>query len=274
MRITRPLAKLLTDEDVVAVDPHNKILFLKHGKKETAVKYAAHGYIVRTIGEIQFAGKNAGKYVMPGGCSPADIVNGNTVVTALHCISDVNMRPRNAATLLVINESLPEIAKIDAALKDYTPIKKCDLICKLLLFFRWLPKTYINYREIAWLQAPVSLNNYKPLPSLETIGVLTAVNESGDYMLFSPLPGKENKIYIGTKIAYISFNYIENRIVYVETTVAGYAFANILGYIFYLPYAYEPGKLLARPGFSGSAIKIIDINHRTNENNEKEERFD
>jgi hypothetical protein len=268
MRITRSLAKLLTDEDVVAVDPHNKILFLRYGKRETAVKYATHGYIVHTIGEIHFARENAGKYIMPGGCSPADVQDGNTVVTALHCISDINMRPKNAVSLLVINESLPEIAKIDAMLKDYTPLKKCGLICRLLLFFRWLPETYINYREIAWLWTPISLNSYKPLPSLETIGVLTAVNESGDYMLFSPLPGKENKIYIGSKIAYISFDYVENKIVYVETTVGGYAFANILGYIFYLPYAYEPGRLLARPGFSGSAIKKIDIFHTPDRNNE------
>lgn len=263
MRITRLLAKLLTDEDVVAVDPQNKILFLKYGKKETAVKYAMRGYMVHTIGEIQFAGR----YAMPIGCSPADVQNGHTVVTALHCISDVNMRPQSTAPLLVINESLPEIARIDATLKDYTRVKKCGLICRLLLFFRWLPETYINRREVAWLQAPVSLNSYKPLPNLETIGVLTAVNAEGDFMLFSPLPGKEDKIRAGTKIAYVSFNYTENRIVYVETAVVGYVFANILGYVFYLPYAYEPGKLLAKPGYSGSAIKIIHINHSSGEDN-------
>jgi hypothetical protein len=264
MRITRSLAKLLTDEDVAAVDPQNKILFLKHGKKEAAVKHAIYGYIVHTVGEIRFAGR----YVMPGGCSPADIQDGNTVITALHCISDLNMQPRNTVSLLVVSESLPEIARIDATLKDYTPVRKCGFICKLLLFFRWLPEAYINRREIAWLQTPVSLNSYKPLPNLETVGVLTAVNPSGDFMLFSPLPGKEDKIHTGTKIVYLSFDYTENRVVYMETIIAGYAFANIAGYMFYLPYAYEPRKQLAKPGYSGSAIKITDINHPTGKNNE------
>jgi len=270
MRITRSLVKLLTDEDVVAIDPHNKILFLKYGKKETAVKYAMYGYIVHTIGEIQFAGR----YIMPLGCSPADVADGNIAITALHCISNVDMQPQDTAPLLVINESLPEIARIDATLKDYTPVKKCGWACKLFLFFRWLPESYINRREIAWMQAPVSLNNYKPLPFLETIGVLTAVNTNGDFMLFSPLPGKEDKIRAGIRIVYISYDYHKDQIMRIETVVAGYTLTSIDSFIFYLPYAYEPGKLIAKPGYSGSAIKIIDINHHSNENNEKKERFD
>jgi hypothetical protein len=227
-------------------------------------KFTAHGYRVYTIGEIHFVNENAGRYVMPLGCSPADVADGNTAVTALHCISDVDMKPQKTAALLVISGSLPEIARIKASLKSYTPVKKCGRLCKLFLFFRWLPKSYINKREIAWLEAPANLSRYKPLPELETVGFLTAASTEGDYMMFSPLPGKEDKIHAGARIAYISFDYRKNQIVYIETVVAGYALANIDGFLFYLPYAHEPGRILAIPGYSGSAIKITDINGYSN----------
>jgi hypothetical protein len=254
-KVDASLLKLIMSKNVTAVDPHRRIVFLKHEKKEDVVKFASLGFKVFSIGEIRFVGR----YVMPSGCSLADVADGNTAVTALHCVSDADMRPRETADLLVINESLPEIAKIEALVKSYTSVKKCGWWCRMLLFFRVFPKPYVNYREVAWLEAPVSLSNYKPLPEMETVGVLTAGNDAGDYMMFSPLPGKEDKIQPGTHIAYISFDYRRNRIVYSETYVAGYAFANIVGFIFYLPYAYEPGKTLAIPGYSGSAIKIMNI---------------
>ena len=261
------LLKLLAEKSVAAVDPHNKIVYLRHEKKEDVVKFTSYGYRVYTVGEIRFVNESADRYVMPIGCSPADVTDGNTVVTALHCISDAGMKPRNAATLLVVSDSLPEVARIEASLKNYTPLKKCGRLCKLFLFFRRLPKSYINKREVVWLEAPVNLSRYKPLPKLETVGVLTAAGEGGDYMMFSPLPGKEDKIHTGVRIAYISYNYRENRIVYVETAVAGYALAKIGEFIFYLPYAHEPGRILAIPGYSGSAIKIIDINGSSDEYN-------
>jgi len=252
--------KLLMEKNVAAVDPRNRIVYLKYEKKEDVIKFASYGYRVYTIGEIQFVGEDAGKHVMPLGCSPADVINENTVVTALHCISSVDMKPQKTATLLVMAGSLPELIRIEASLKNYTPVKKCGKSCKLFLFFRRLPESYINRYEVAWLEVPINLSKYKPLPKLETVGVLTAASAEGDYMMFSPLPGKEDKIRAGVRIAYISYNYRENRIVYIETTVAGYALANINGFIFYLPYAHEPGRTLAAPGYSGSAIKIIDIN--------------
>jgi hypothetical protein len=254
------MLKLLRNKNVAAVDPHNKIVYLKREKKEDVFKFTSYGYRVYTVGEIHFVNENAGRYVMPLGCSPADVTDGNVVITALHCISDADMRPQKTATLLVVNNSLLEIARIEASLKSYTPVKKCGRLCKLYLFFWWLPKSYINRREIAWLEAPVNLSRYKPLPELETVGFLTAASTEGDYMMFSPLPGKEDKIRTGVHIAYTSFDYRKNQIVYIKTTVAGYALANIDGFIFYLPYAYEPGRILAIPGYSGSAIKIIDIN--------------
>jgi hypothetical protein len=258
--IDTTLLKLLAEKNVAAVDPHNKIVYLKREKKEDVLKFTSYGYRVYTVGEIHFVNENAGRYVMPIGCSPADVADGNTVVTALHCISDVDMRPQKTATLLVVSGSLPEIARIEASLKSYTSVKKCGRLCKLFLFFRWLPKSYINRREIAWLEAPANLSRYKPLPELETVGILTAASTEGDYMMFSPLPGKEDKIRAGAHIAYTSFDYRRNQIVYIKTTVAGYALANIDGFIFYLPYAHEPGRILAIPGYSGSAIKIIDKN--------------
>jgi hypothetical protein len=254
------MIKLLVEKNVAAVDPHNKIVYLRREKKEDVLKFTSYGYRVYTVGEIHFVNESADRYVMPMGCSPADITDGNTAATALHCISDADMKPQKTATLLVVSGSLPEIARIDASLKSYTPVKKCGGLCKLFLFFRRLPKSYINRSEVAWLEAPANLSGYKPLPELETVGVLTAASVEGDYMMFSPLPGKEDKIRAGVRIAYISYNYREDKIVYVETAVAGYALANIHGFIFYLPYAHEPGKILAVPGYSGSAIKITDIN--------------
>jgi len=259
-KIDTALLKLLAEKNVAAVDPHNRIIYLKHEKKEDAIKFTAYGYRVYTVGELHFVSENAGRYVMPIGCSPADVADGNTVVTALHCISNADMKPQNTATLLVINGSLPEISRIEASLRSYTPVKKCGKLCKLFLFFRRLPKSYINTHEVAWLEAPANLSKYKPLPELEAVGVLTAVSASGDYMMFSPLPGKEDKIRAGIRIAYISFDYRRNRLVYIETSVAGYALANIDGFIFYLPYAHEPGRTLAVSGYSGSAIKIMVIN--------------
>jgi hypothetical protein len=261
LEIDDHLLKLITNKNVAAVDLDNKIIYLKHEEKEDMVKFTAHGYKVYTVGEINFVDTNAGKYVMPVGCSPADIIDGNTAVTALHCVADADMQPRKSTTMFVINDALPEVAKVEASLKSYTPVKKCGWLCKLFIFFRRLPKTYINLREVAWLETPVNLNNYKPLPKLETIGVLTATNAKGDYMIFSPLPGKEDKIRPGVRIAYISYNYRENRTAYTETVITGYVLTNIVGFIFYLPYAYEPGKVLAIPGYSGSAVKLIDINN-------------
>jgi hypothetical protein len=260
--------KLLAEKNVAAVDPHNKIVYLKHEKKKDMIKFTSDGYRVYTVGEIHFVDESADRYVMPPGCSPSDVADRNTVVTALHCISGADMKPQKTATLLVISGSLPEIARIEASLKSYTPVKKCGGLCKLFLFFRRLPKSYINRREVAWLEAPANLSGYKPLPELETVGVLTAASAEGDYMMFSPLPGKEDKIHAGVRIAYISYNYHEDKIVYVETAVAGYALANIHGFIFYLPYAYEPRKILAIPGYSGSAIKITDINGLSDAYNE------
>ena len=254
------ILKLLKEKNVAAVDLHNKVVYLKREKKEDVLKFASYGYRVYIIGEIRFVNEDVGRYVMPLGCSPADIANGSTVVTALHCISSADMKPQKTATLLVVSGSLPEIARIEASLKSYTPVRRCGRLCRLLLFFHRLPKSYINRYEVAWLEVPVNLSKYKLLPKLETVGVLTAASEEGDYMMFSPLPGKEDKVRAGVRIAYISYDYRKNQIVYTETTVTGYALANINGFIFYLPYAYEPGRTLAVSGYSGSAIKIIDIN--------------
>jgi len=250
------LLKLALGKNIAAVDPHNRIVYLKYESREDAFKFASLGYKVYTIGEIQFVGR----FVMPIGCSPVHVEDRNTAVTALHCISDADMRPHNTASLVVVDSSLPELYKIDASLKSYTPVKKCGVWCRLMLFFRRLPESYINTREIAWLEAPVNLSRYEPLPNLEAVGFLTAGNAEGDYMMFSPLPGKEDKIRPGTRIAYISFNYRKNQIELVKTVILGYSIAFINRFIFYLPYAFEPGKTLAIPGFSGSAVKLMHIN--------------
>jgi len=268
INIDSSLLKLALSKNVAAVDPHNKIVYLKYESREDMFKFMEHGYKVYTVGKIQFVGDDAGRFVMPIGCSPAHIEDKNTAVTALHCISDADMRPHNTASLVVVDGSLPELYKVEASLKSYTPVKKCGMWCRLMLFFRKLPESYINFREIAWLEAPANLSKYEPLPELEVVGFLTAGNTEGDYMMFSPLPGKEDKIRPGTRIAYISFNYRKNQIELIETAVAGYAVAFINRFIFYLPYAYEPGRTLAIPGFSGSAIKLMYINSPPDVHNE------
>jgi len=251
VKIDRELIKAVTSKNVSAVDPDNKIIYLKRDDKDIKLKFMRIGYKVNTIGEIHFVNE----YAMPYGCSPVNVESESTATTALHCISNMNMTPKRNVTLVVIDDTAAKIGKIAASLENYTAIRRCGLWCKLLMFFRIVPEDYINYREIAWLKADEDIRKYEPLPSLETLGHLTAGNDAGDYMMFSPFPNKEDEIQPGTPIIYVSFNYYENKVVVNTATVAGYSLAYIDGYLFYLPYAYEPGRKIAVPGYSGSAIK-------------------
>jgi hypothetical protein len=255
VKVDRELIKAIASKNVSAVDPDNKIIYLKRDDKDIKLKFMKIGYKVNTIGEIHFVSQYGAQYAMPYGCSPVHAESETTATTALHCVSTMNMVPKKNVTLVVIDSTPAKIGKIDASLENYTAIKRCGLWCRLLMFFQIVPEGYINYREIAWLKADENISRYEPLPGLETLGHLTAGNDAGDYMMFSPFPNKEDEIQPGTPIIYISFDYYENKLAVLTTTITGYSFANIDGYLFYLPYAYEPGKKIAIPGFSGSAIK-------------------
>jgi len=251
VKIDRELIKAIASKNVSAVDPDNKIIYLKHDDKDIKLKFMKIGYKVNTIGEIHFVNE----YAMPYGCSPVNIESENTATTALHCISNMSMAPKRNVTLVVVDDTAAKIGKIAASLENYTAVRRCGLWCRLLMFFRIVPEDYINYREIAWLKADENIRKYEPLPNLIALGHLTAGNDAGDYMMFSPFPNKEDEIQPGTPIIYVSFNYYENKVVVNTATVTGYSLAKIDGYLFYLPYAYEPGKKIAIPGYSGSAIK-------------------
>lgn len=251
VKIDRELIKAIASRNVSAVDPDNKIIYLKRDDKDIKLKFMKIGYKVNTIGEIHFVNE----YAMPYGCSPVHVESENTATTALHCVSSMDMTPKKNVTLVVVDDAAAKVGKIAASLENYTAIKRCGLLCRLLMFFRIVPEGYINYREIAWLKADENISKYDPLPGLITLGHLTAGNDAGDYMMFSPFPNKDNEIQPGTPIVYVSFNYYENKVVVNTATITGYSIAYIDGYIFYLPYAYEPGKKIAIPGYSGSAIK-------------------
>lgn len=251
VKVYRELIKAIASRNVSAIDPENKIIYLKHDDKDIKLKFMKIGYKVNTIGEIHFVNE----YAMPYGCSPVHVESESTATTALHCVSTMNMVPKKNTTLVIIDDTPNKIGKINASLENYTAIRRCGLWCKLLMFFRDIPEGYINYREIAWLKTDENISKYEPLPSLITLGHLTAGNDAGDYMMFSPFPNKEDEIEPGTPIIYVSFDYYNNKVVVNTASITGYSLAYIDGFLFYLPYAYEPGKKIAIPGFSGSAIK-------------------
>jgi hypothetical protein len=251
VKVDRELIKAVVSKNVSAIDPDNKIIYLKRDDRDIKLKFMKIGYKVNTIGEIHFVNE----YVMPYGCSPVHVESESTATTALHCVSNMNMVPKKNTTLVIIDDTPTKIGKINASLENYTAIRRCGLWCKLLMFFRIVPEGYINYREIAWLKTDENISKYEPLPVLATLGHLTAGNDAGDYMMFSPFPNKEDEIQPGTQIIYISFDYYKNKVVVNTASITGYSIAYIDGYLFYLPYAYEPGKRIAIPGFSGSAIK-------------------
>jgi hypothetical protein len=91
---------------------------------------------------------------------------------------------------------------------------------------------------------------YEPYPDKEYIGSLTGGNTAGSFMVFSPV----TEVQKDRAIVYTSFDYDALKYVTTHTRVRGYVYVNIEGYIFYLPYAYDPNNVLAKPGYSGSAI--------------------
>jgi len=237
-----------------AVDLDNKIIYLKteEMKEKERVKLKNLGFSFQNIGKLKFMNY----YVVPRGCSPVLQYNHNSVSTSLHCISDSSFEPAKNPKLYLVDENLNRIDSVDSVITGYTKVLKCGWRCKLKLFFRQIPWEYINKAEIAWLKLKKNLHSYDPNSALLPIGHLTAGNERGDFMLFSPFPHTGVLIKPGEGIIYISADYQMKKVVVVETKITGWALANIEGYLFYLPYSYEPGKRLAVPGYSGSVIRL------------------
>jgi len=254
VKILREAVRLLALNKISAVDLDNKIVYLKtkEMREKEQVKLKSLGFSLQNIGKLKFMDY----YITPQGCSPVLQYHDNSVSTSLHCISDSNFEPVKNPRLYLVDENLNRVDSTTSVVTGYTKILKCGMWCKFKLFFRKIPGEYINKAEIAWLKLVKNLHSRGPNSALTAVGHLTAGNERGDFMMFSPLPHATELIKPGKEIIYISADYQLKKMVVVETKITGWALANIEGYLFYLPYSYEPGRQLAKPGYSGSVIRL------------------
>ena len=254
--------KLLRKGYVSGVDEENKIVFVSSQKiyDKALEKMSSLGYTTAYVGRITLISQDqnitpADEYILPYGCSPS-LVKDNVLTTAQHCVAvDLN-KPALDPRFILMDSKEKVLKEYEASLANYTLLKKCGLWCLIKSFFLDDIEEYINTKEVVQYKGNFDrdqtlLTQYNYIPA----GVISFGSETGYLMAFSPIINTTFKK--GDKIIYISYDYYEHKYVVTEAYINGYITFWYEKYIFKLPYAYDPGRVIVKPGYSGSIVFLI-----------------
>jgi hypothetical protein len=225
---------------IVAVDYERRVIFVERLDSSTLkalARYSRDGWRVVEIGRLKMMALE-----VPGTlvyCSPPFGPRGRHV-TAYHCVQ--NTRPvvvKCAGGGLDVNVYVKVV--------DSVPLRPWSPLCRLSA------GRCVNRHDYA----AISDGLEGDLPQL----VLSFGSERGDLAGYMPVPGYSEDP-VGRAVRYVSYDYFDRKFVEIETRIAGRMVASVAGvdgrtYVMEAYYAYEPGKALARPGYSGSGVYVV-----------------
>ncbi|MBP1449097.1 MAG: hypothetical protein JZD41_03670 [Thermoproteus sp.] len=248
---------------MLRVDPNKGIYGVAHGKNGTIVfvdqRNADIIYSLRQMGNnvvpttkfvlMTYVPSNPTytKFAGAGYCSPPFGNNGR-YHTAHHCVGTCNDATGKRVT--VFNSK-----RADGEVIEDTPFICCTgnwfnkLFCTI---YKWLTgKLPVNKYD----HAVVDIGNDAPE---DPIMVLSAAPVTGEFALFSAVPGKENEITIGGKVIVGSYDYFDNTYKVWSGTIDSYGtfsvFISPTDWVLLELYQVTPEdpNIKIKPGYSGS----------------------
>jgi hypothetical protein len=225
---------------IVAVDRDNKIIFVRKldgNALKLLARYRSDGWQVVEIGTLKLMALPVQGTLLY--CSPPFGADGK-YVTAYHCVQGT--RP---AVVKCTGRGLD--INVDVSVVESVPLRPWSWSCVLAR------GGCINYHDYA----AVSDGLDGDMPQL----VLSFGNERGDFAGYMPAPWYSDSP-AGCRVRYTSYDYFDRRLVNIETKIAGRVLASVTGvdgrtYLMMAYYAHEPGRVLARPGYSGSNVYVM-----------------
>jgi hypothetical protein len=225
---------------IVAVDHTNKIIFVRKLDRSVLkllARYKSDGWQVVEIGTLKMMALHVFGTLLY--CSPPFGREGKHI-TAYHCVQNTS------PVVIKCNGSGLDI-NINVKVVESIPLRPWSWSCVLAR------GDCINYHDYAAISDGLSGD----APQL----VLSFGNEQGDFAGYMPVPWYSGSP-IGRTVRYTAYDYFDRKLVSIETKIAGRVLANVTGvdgkkYLMMAYYAYEPGKILARPGYSGSNVYVM-----------------
>jgi hypothetical protein len=222
--------------NIVAVDYERRVIFVRRVDGRIA-RFLRDGWSVEEIGELRMMALPVQGTLLY--CSPPLGPRGRHV-TAYHCVQ--GQRPavvKCAGGSLDVNLSVRVVESV--------PLRPWSPLC----YFSG--DRCVNYHDYAAIDDGIEGDT----PQL----VLSFGSERGDLAGYMPVPQYAGDP-VGRAVRYTAYDYQERRLVAVETRIAGRILADVTGvdgrtYRMLAYYAYEPGRALARPGYSGSGAYVL-----------------
>jgi hypothetical protein len=176
--------------------------------------------------------------------------------TLLYCSPPLGPRGRHVTAYHCVQGRQPAVVKCAEGSLD---VNLSVRVVESVLLRPWSPLCYlggdrcVNYYDYAAIDDGIESDE----PQL----VLSFGNERGDFAGFTPVP-RYGDSPVGRRVRYTAYDYFDRRLVGIETGIAGRTVADVVGvdgrvYRMVAYYAYEPGRKLARPGYSGSGAYVL-----------------
>jgi hypothetical protein len=222
--------------NIVAVDYERRIIFVKKVDGKIA-RFLRDGWSVEEIGELRMMALPVRGTLLY--CSPPLGPKGRHV-TAYHCVQDTR-----AVVVKCVEGSLD--VNLSVRVVESVPLRPRSWACS---FSR---DGCVNRHDYAAIDDGVEGD----VPQL----VLSFGSERGDLAGYMPVP-QYGGDPVGRTVRYTAYDYYDRQLVTVETRIAGRILADVTGvdgrtYRMLAYYANEPGRKLARPGYSGSGVYVL-----------------
>jgi hypothetical protein len=153
-----------------------------------------------------------------------------------------------------VTDSPPFFAYCDG--RDYPVIKRGNVVEKSeLVPYSW--RCWFRDCVNKYDYAVIDVGNEGDPPQL----ILSIGSADGHLAGYTPVPDyKDNPI--GRQVVYVSYDYFDVMLKKITTKIIGRGKAWVSGpnnqlYQFEVYYAYDPEKILARPGYSGSNVYVL-----------------